>query len=249
MSGIEYIINTAKFYIGAVEGGSRHKEIIDKYNEVRPAGSYKLSYSDAWCAAFVVAIFAMCGMQALVPITAYVPSMVDVFIARKQWKWPGERSPKPGDIIFYDWNKNNESDHVGIVWKNVNGVLSVIEGNYSTSGTCAVRVISTSYPFIRGYGIPNYPAEVRDYVDYYHKLGSVYTKFIDNLGEVKNQSVGPAVFVLQTFLNVGQEGDTRITADGIFGAETRKRLVDYQVSKQLNPDGICGKQTWASFFV
>ena len=245
MNGIKYIINTAKYYIGCKEGDAKHREIIDYYNKVRPAGSYKLSYSDAWCAAFVVAVFYACGMLNLVPVTAYVPSMVDTFIKWKRFKYKGQYTPKVGDIIFYDWNANNESDHVGIICKVNGNTLTVIEGNYSTSHSCATRIISTNYAYIRGYGIPDY-SDV--YTDYYSKLGSSDRTFINTLPELKSGSSGTSVKILQIFLNLGKLENDFIEVDGIFGAATRTRLIEYQKAKKLEPDGICGRQTWASFF-
>ena len=249
MSGIESIINKAKSYIGCQEGDSRHKEIIDKYNAVRPSGSYKLSYADAWCAAFVVAIFAMCNLLSLVPITAYVPTMVDIFMAMGIWKWPGSYKPKPGDIIVYDWDGDKSSDHVGIIWKVTGTTLTVIEGNYSTSHTCATRIISMSYKYIRGYATPKYDDSVDPYTDYYSKLGASDRAFIDTLPQLKRGSKGTSVKILQIFLNLGKLEDDFIDVDGDFGSDTRGRLLEYQKAKKLEVDGICGKQTWASFFV
>lgn len=46
------------------------------------------------------------------------------------------------------------------------------------------------------------------------------------------------------FLNIFHLG---ITADGIFGAGTKAKLIEYQKAHDLTADGICGPATWSSF--
>ena len=52
-------------------------------------------------------------------------------------------------------------------------------------------------------------------------------------------SVSYAVTVLQRHLGV--------KADGIFGAGTKAKLVEWQKTHGLTADGICGMATWGSF--
>lgn len=66
-------------------------------------------------------------------------------------------TPKPGDIIFFDWDaggQNSAPDHTGIVEEVENGRVYTIEG---TSGDACCE---QSYPIgnyeILGYGIPSY---------------------------------------------------------------------------------------------
>ena len=44
----------------------------------------------------------------------------------------GAQGGKAGDIVLFDWNKNNSSDHIGIIEKkNSDGTYTTIEGNTS----------------------------------------------------------------------------------------------------------------------
>lgn len=52
-------------------------------------------------------------------------------------------------------------------------------------------------------------------------------------------SVSYAVTVLQRHLS--------IAVDGIFGAGTKAKLIEYQKAHGLTADGICGLATWSSF--
>ncbi len=39
-----------------------------------------------------------------------------------------------------------------------------------------------------------------------------------------------------------------ITADGVFGANTRQSVISFQQSKNLSPDGVIGENTWNALF-
>ena len=69
------------------------------------------------------------------------------------WQEPGY-VPAPGGIIFFDWEQDGVSDHVGIVEYVKDGVVHTVEGNTSNS------VARRSYPLgsgvIVGYGTPMY---------------------------------------------------------------------------------------------
>ena len=69
-------------------------------------------------------------------------------------------TPKPGDIIFYDWQDNGigdnigATDHVGIVENVINNVIVVIEGNKNNA--VERREIQINGRYIRGFGVPKY---------------------------------------------------------------------------------------------
>ena len=103
-----------------------------------PSGSNKTKYGKAygmdgqpWCAMFVWWVFKEAGCSELFyggKKSAYCPTIADYYIAKKLTvsKSKGE----PGDIVLFDWNQNNSSDHVGIIEsKNSDGTYTCIEGN------------------------------------------------------------------------------------------------------------------------
>lgn len=70
-----------------------------------------------------------------------------------QWL-DGSAEPVPGMIIFFDWESDGESDHVGIVEKVENGTVYTVEGNSGDS--CRINQYSVgNYPIL-GYGVPQY---------------------------------------------------------------------------------------------
>ena len=66
-------------------------------------------------------------------------------------------TPNTGDIIFFDWAKDNQdgnADHVGIVEKVEGDTVYTIEGNSGDS--CRQKSYSIGYYEILGYGTPAY---------------------------------------------------------------------------------------------
>ena len=111
-----------------------------------------------WCACFVSWCGDQCGYikQDLMPMTAGCLSGIDWFKERGQWL-NGGQIPKPGMIIYFDWDLDGLSDHVGIVEKYENGMVFTIEGN--SSDMCRERQYSQTYECIYGYGTPRYPSK------------------------------------------------------------------------------------------
>lgn len=59
--------------------------------------------------------------------------------------------PKIGNIIFFDWQQDNDPDHVGIVEKVENGYIYTIEGN--SNNECRYKKYSLISKSIYGYGV------------------------------------------------------------------------------------------------
>ncbi len=55
-----------------------------------------------------------------------------------------------GEIIFFDWENDNDPDHVGIVEKVENNYIYTIEGN--SKDECRSRKYRIGYKRIYGYG-------------------------------------------------------------------------------------------------
>lgn len=153
-------VNKAASYIGCNEANGTHKPIIDIYNRNKPNGKYFLNYSDPWCAGFVSAIALSCNLQSIIPIETYCPSMITGFKKLGSWVEDDSYTPKPGDIIFYDWQDSGygdnagEADHVGIVETVLGNSFTVIEGNMSNA--VGRRTMQINGKFIRGFGTPKF---------------------------------------------------------------------------------------------
>ena len=106
----------------------------------------------AWCACFA----SWCGDQAGLIESGKMPkfSLCDDGIAwfqgKGKWKSRGY-SPAPGTLIFFDWNGDGTSDHVGIVEKTEGSTVYTVEGN--SSDAVNKRSYDINNGMIMGYGI------------------------------------------------------------------------------------------------
>ena len=111
-------------------------------------------YNDrvAWCAIFVSWCADQCGYldAGVLPKMEGVRPYVDWFRGRGQWQGR-DYEPSPGDIIFFDWESDGLSDHVGIVEKVDDGLVFTVEGNSNDS--CGEHLYSIGSEPIYGYGI------------------------------------------------------------------------------------------------
>lgn len=108
-----------------------------------------------WCACFVSWCANECGYidTGVIPKFAGCVNGVQWFKDRGQWL-DGSAEPVPGMIIFFDWDSDGESDHVGIVEKVENGIVYTVEGNSGDS--CRINQYSVGNCDILGYGVPQY---------------------------------------------------------------------------------------------
>lgn len=155
------VVAQAQSWIGCKESDGSHKKIIDLYNtqNPRPRG-YKVQYTDAWCATFVSAVAVKLGYTRIIPTECSCDYMIKGFQNINCWEENDAYVPKPGDVIFYDWqdsgvgDNKGSSDHVGIVEKCDGKTITVIEGNISDS--VGRRNIAVNGKYIRGFGVPAY---------------------------------------------------------------------------------------------
>ncbi len=158
------LVEQACKWLGRKESDGSHKEIVDIYNGHTPlARGYKVKYTDSWCAAFVSAAAIACGCTELIPTECSCGRMIQLMQEKGIWEENDAYSPRPGDIIFYDWQDSGKGDntgwpeHVGIVESTENGQITVIEGNLNNS--VSRRKLAVNGRYIRGYGVPEYGAD------------------------------------------------------------------------------------------
>lgn len=247
MSSVDETINNfiaaAERFNGVKEGTTQHSIILSLYNSSKPAGEYTMTADDPWCAAFVGAIAGGCGVGNIIPISASCERMISKFPSMGGGR---VSTPQPGDIAFFDWNGDGAYvEHVGIVTSVEGNMVTTIEGNKSDMVSHR-QFSNTSAIFFR----PNWggtsvqstePISWSKYREFYQELSWDEKNEIKTFPTISRGSSGIYVKILQDFIG--------LYPDGIFGGKTTESLVAYQKEKQLEPDGICGRQTWSSFFV
>lgn len=206
----EFIV-TLTSWDGSVRGDAVHKQIVDAYNSYLPhPRGHKLTYTDDYCAAMVSAAAILCGLTDVIPIECSRSEQMYWYQARGQWIEDDAHIPTVGEQVFYCWNDRKDyaltdctsaPNHTGIVTRVVGNCVNVFEGNKGSKHECGYRTLEINGRYIRGFGIPSYPAEKRTLV---------------------RGDKGVEVKKMQEFLNAcGYE------ADGSFGPVTQKAWGEY----------------------
>lgn len=105
-----------------------------------------------WCACFVSWCADQCGLieSGAVPKFASCPAGVEWFRSNGKWK-DNSYSPAAGTIIFFDWDRDGVSDHVGIVEKCENGRVYTVEGNSNDMVQQSIYILESD--LVLGYGL------------------------------------------------------------------------------------------------
>lgn len=241
---INNFISVAERFHGVREGTPQHSIILALYNSSKPKDEYEMGPNDPWCAAFVGAVSGGCGLQNIVPVSAHCGRLEAALIASGATK---AMTPSRGDIALFDWNGNGKyDDHVGIVTRVEDRTVTTIEGN--KNDMVAYRQFSPGTTPVIFYR-PNWegktvqstePVKWEKYREYYSELTWDEKGEIKTFPQIQVGSRGIYVKIMQYMIGVAPDGD--------FDTTTRDQLLLYQKEKQLEQDGICGRQTWSSFF-
>ena len=228
------VLAVARHYIGVKESPARSNRTM--------FGEWYGWNGVAWCAIFVSYCFYKAGMK-LPPIQsskgfAYCPYGVKYYKDRGKL----DKNPKVGDIVFFDWQGDGVSDHVGIVEKVLgNNKIVSIEGNTSfnnNSNGGEVMRRTRKLSLIQGFAHPAYndtstyhDNEAPTWPGYYIMLTSPLQKGPD-IQEWQEQ-------MIENGYDLGPDG-----ADGVFGKNSHEALLKFQKDRKLDVDGIIGPMTW-----
>lgn len=117
--------------VGIKEGTTDFKRLIDDYNNnCRPSGTYKMTYTDSWCACFVSICLTHCGYG----IKYNSVDCDQLYYKMNKYHLTNRNNVKRNDIVFYSWKKtDSDLQHVGIVKSRQGNIITVIEGNHNDS--------------------------------------------------------------------------------------------------------------------
>lgn len=127
------------------------------YNDSIPDNGWNAK--TPWCACYISWALVETGIQGPYAHEKWFAN-VDHFLSYFQKtdnKWQnstahgGTYVPQPGDLIFFDWNKGTNPQHVGVVLKVEGRMVYTIEGN--SAGRVTVRSYSLGDRRIIGYGL------------------------------------------------------------------------------------------------
>lgn len=248
------IVDQAKSWVGKIEADGTHRVIIDVYNSIVPLPrGYRMRYTDPWCAAFVSAVAQVCGLTRIVFPECACDPMIALYKAAGRWMEDDGYVPRPGDLLFYDWqdtglgDNGGSADHVGLVAEVKGRRIRLIEGNCGDAVCYQVREADSL--FIRGYGLPDYASLADGEKEPEHEAEPETAPSAGcsvELPQLRLGDKGGCVQAAQSLLilrgcDVGPDG-----ADGDFGRNTRAAVLCFQGKKGLDRDGIVGPMTWAA---
>ncbi len=105
-----------------------------------------------WCACYVSWVLNQAGYSE--PKFASCQSQgVPYFSSQGRWASRGYTDIAAGDVIFFDWEGDGSSDHVGIVIGTDGSRVYTVEGN--SGDACKVRDYDLNSSVIMGYGLMN----------------------------------------------------------------------------------------------
>lgn len=219
------ILKTARKEIGIKEkpAGSNNVKYNTAYYGRKVSGS---NYS--WCCVFVWWVFKKAGASKLFydgKKVAYCPNLAAWGIKCKLTV--SKTQGRAGDIVLFDWDKNGNSDHVGIIEKkNSDGSYTTIEGNTSiTSNDNGGKVMRRK----------RYISNINYIIRPKYKKTPTYPT-------LKKGSKGAAVLTLKKKLK--KKGYKGFIMNNKFGEGTLKAVKSFQRKNKLVVDGIVGEKTW-----
>ena len=163
------VVAIAQTQIGYTESTRNYEVWEDNsiHGYTRYGAWYGVPYGD-WCGMFASFCLRYAGVNDI-PINYGVRPWIDDLASRGLDYGAYETIPTPGSLIFFDWEQDGLSDHVGIVEAVVDSNVVTIEGN--SSNCVARKTYSLHDGCIAGYGMltrPVPPVE-EDYLMYRSK--------------------------------------------------------------------------------
>lgn len=149
MDDREKLVNVALGELG-ISAPAGNRQYIAWYNQ---AVGTSLAPSVSWCAIFV----SWCARKAgvcveAIPNYASCTQAVGLFKKYGVWKAPGSYVPTPGNLIFFDWNRDpSASEHTGVVTGVQNGWVQTVEGNSGAPGAVRRKSYHLNSTLILGY--------------------------------------------------------------------------------------------------
>ena len=154
------LIAVAESQIGYSESTRNFEAILNKEENAyevrgwtRYGAWYGIPYGD-WCAMFIsFCLFYSEITEDFFPYDCGTVTWVNSLLEDGLYSDAENYAPKPGDIVFFDWEGDELADHVGIVFEadEENDIITTIEGNHSNT------VKKWEYHFtdshILGYGV------------------------------------------------------------------------------------------------
>lgn len=228
-NNINKLLILAKSQIGTKENPANSNNI--KYN-TEYYGKQVSGSSYSWCCVFIWWLFKQCDLSEYFYDNKKCASCTDLMNYYKRNGKIITKDYKPGDIIFFQFDKDSYADHMGIVESSTSSTVTCIEGNTSSTseddGGCVMRRTRKLSLVMCGARIFEEQKE--------------NNKISIEIEELNQGNTSMYNKTLQILLNYYGYDCGKV--DGIFGNNTMSAVKKFQLSNKLTQDGIVGKNTW-----
>lgn len=247
------VVERARVWLCKKEADGSFLEILDAYNAI-PGTGYRMRETDPWCAAFVSAVGAVCGLSAVLLPECSCPRMIALYRRAGRYTESAE-GILPGDLVFYDWDGDRAADHVGLIEETGPDGWQVIEGNKSDA--VGRRSLRRGDKAILGFARPAYAAAATEGTETPPvKLLPIGVAEGDFALRFHTLRPGAGMGALSALREEVRAVQRQLWArgyslgpcgtDGEFGADTRRAVCAFQRKKELSPDGVVGPLTRAA---
>jgi len=244
----------------------KHVGTVEKGNNRTQFGKWFGADGQAWCAMFVSYVFAHAGAPELLKNAQTPKGAAQVSKIKAHLKKKGAKQIKPadaiaGDVVIFDFPGGYETDHVGFIRAKSNAAkkqIFTIEGNTSSGVAGSQANGGGVYKRTRSFGVvesiwrPKYveqtpavqapavtvPAAVAPVLETPAPIVSTPPQAQEapkTVATLSKGSTGASVKKLQAAL--------KITADGIFGAQTEAAVKRFQEKKGIVVTGKADEET------
>ncbi len=191
------LLKIAETQLGYTESQRNFEAVPDEYGDgytlkgwTRYGAWYGIPYGD-WCAMFISFCLNYADIpESAVPYDCATTTWIDSLSSRGMYAPAGSYDPKPGDLIFFDWEGDGLSDHVGIVWAVNSGSITAIEGNHTISVELFDYDLYDGH--IQGYGILPENPELAAAEENAEPVDTADTENIDNNKEEAEEATEDA---------------------------------------------------------
>lgn len=147
----EVYLEKALQFLGTTSGSVNHQALVNAYNAIVPLPrGMKANITDSWCAIYLSAIAELTNSTDIFPCEMSAHRMME--------KCKLSTIAQPGKLVFYDWDHNGWSDHVGILVRETVTQYLVLEGN--SNHTVRIRYLHKTAQYIRAFGTVNWDPTV-----------------------------------------------------------------------------------------
>ena len=234
--------------VGYQEGANNYNKYAEMGDLAKLLGWY--AQNQPWCNIFCNCAFIVCfGLETGAKML-YQPigdGSAACWRSAQFFKEHGAFSqyPEAGGVVFF--YVNGAINHQGIVTRVAGGSVVTVEGN--SSDQVAERVYQIGDSRIAGYGRPDWKLAASTPVHEDSQTAPTIDpppEMIDvKLPVLHNGMGGSAVAAMQGILHYQKYSLGSCGVDGEFGVATLAAVRNFQIRSELDPDGVCGPETWA----